>query len=80
MSRNTTNQFLGGFQTGLTQTFLYSHRTRLEDGNFGFTKMMNCNISAAKRRVLISCVVTVQLICSFVFAWAKIQFSHEVAG
>ena len=28
---------------------------------------------------LISCVVTAQLICTFVFAYAKSSFSHETA-
>ena len=29
--------------------------------------------------MLISCTVTVQLICTFVFAYAKIRFSHDEA-
>ena len=29
--------------------------------------------------MLISCAVTAQLICTFVFAYAKIWFSHDVA-
>ena len=29
--------------------------------------------------MLISCAVTVQLICVFVFAYAKSRFSHEAA-
>ena len=29
--------------------------------------------------MLISCAVTAQLICSFVFAYAKIRFSHVAA-
>ena len=33
----------------------------------------------AKTNVLISCVVTAQLICAFVFAYAKSRFSHEAA-
>ena len=32
-----------------------------------------------KTKVLISCAVTAQLICSFVFAYAKIRFSHNAA-
>ena len=32
-----------------------------------------------KTKVLISCVVSAQLICSFVFAYAKSRFSHEEA-
>ena len=33
----------------------------------------------AKTKALISFVVTVKLICVFVFAYAKIRFSHDVA-
>ena len=32
-----------------------------------------------KTKALISCVVTAQLICGFVFACAKSGFSHDVA-
>ena len=33
----------------------------------------------AKTKTLISCVVTAQLICVFVFAKAKIRFPHNAA-
>ena len=33
----------------------------------------------AKTKALISCAVTAQLICVFVFAYAKSQFSHNEA-
>ena len=36
-------------------------------------------IYGAKTKALISCAVTVQLICVFVFAYAKSRFSHDVA-
>ena len=32
-----------------------------------------------KTKALISCEVAVQLICGFVFAYAKSRFSHDVA-
>ena len=32
-----------------------------------------------KTKVLISCAVTEQLICTFVFAYAKCKFSHDAA-
>ena len=38
---------------------------------------MDCTIYEAKTKVLISCGVTAQQICVFVFAYAK-QFSHDV--
>ena len=36
-------------------------------------------ISVAKIKVLISFAVTAQLICGFVFIYAKINFSHALA-
>ena len=32
-----------------------------------------------KTKVLISCEVSAQLICAFVFAYSKIRFSHDAA-
>ena len=32
-----------------------------------------------KTKMLISCTITTQLICPFVFAYAKTRFSHYVA-
>ena len=40
---------------------------------------MKRSICVAKTKVLISCAVTAQLICAFVFAHAIIQFSHAAA-
>ena len=40
---------------------------------------MDCTIRIAKTKVLISCAVTVRLICIFVFAYAKSWFSHNEA-
>ena len=39
----------------------------------------NCTIRVAKTKALISCAVTAQLICAFVFAYAKICFSQDAA-
>ena len=33
----------------------------------------------AKTKVLISCMVTAQLICAFVYEHAKSRFSHDAA-
>ena len=46
---------------------------------FGFRKQRDCTIYEAKTKALISCAVTAQLICVFVFAFAKSQFSHNEA-
>ena len=40
---------------------------------------MDCTISIAKTKALISFAVTAKLICAFVFAYAKIRFSHGAA-
>ena len=40
---------------------------------------MDCIIRIAKTKALISCSVTAQLIWDFVFAYAKIRFSHTEA-
>ena len=38
---------------------------------------MDCTIYLAKRKALISCAVTMQLICVIVFTHAKSMFSHD---
>ena len=70
---------LRGFQPGPTQTRLYSHRRWLETWNFGFRKQRDCTVQVAKTKALISFAVTAKLICVFVFAYAKIRFSHVAA-
>ena len=42
-------------------------------------KYKNCTIPVAKTKALISCAVTAQLICAFIFAYAKCWFSHDAA-
>ena len=69
----------GGFRPGPTQTGLYSHRRWLEACNFVFRKNRDCAICVAKTKALISFAVTAKLICVFVFAYAKSQFSHDTA-
>ena len=66
-----------GVLTSPTQTRLYSHRSWLEASNDGFSKKRNHTIYVAKIKVLISCMVTAQLICTFVFTYAKSRFSHD---
>ena len=39
-------------------------------------KKRNCIICVAKTKALISFAVAAKLICTFVFAWPKIRFSH----
>ena len=61
------------FQPGdrVTQTELYSCRKWLEVLNFGFWNKRICTIYVVKTKTLISCIVTAQLICDFVFAYAN---------
>ena len=69
--REKTNTL--GFRPGMTQTSLYSHRSKLEVGYFGCRKKMNYIIRVAKTKALISCAVTAELICAL--------FSHmQVVG
>ena len=67
MSCNEKKIGVRGFRPGLTQTGLCSYRRRLEAWNFRFRKKRNCDIYVAKTKALISCAVTAQLICAFVF-------------
>ena len=66
---------LRDFRPGQTQTGLYINRRWLKAGNFGFRKKRD----VMKTKVLISGAVTAQPICDFVFAYAKIRFSHNAA-
>ena len=68
---------LWGFPPGLTQTRLHSHRRWTGAWNLGFRKKRDCTIYVAIRKALISCAVTAQLTCTFVFAYAKSRFSHD---
>ena len=76
-SHEKTNNL--GFRPSPTQTRLYSHRRWLEPGNFRFEKKRNFTIPVAKTKVLISCVVTLQLIYVFVFAFESCLFSCAAA-
>ena len=50
-----------------------------EARNYGLRKKRNCTIYVGKTKALISYAVTAQLICAFVFAYAKSRFSHDAA-
>ena len=40
---------------------------------------MDCTTFLANTKALTSCAVITQLICAFVFAYAKSRFSHDAA-
>ena len=44
-----------------------------------FRKQRDCTTCVAKTKALISCTVTMQLICTFLFEYAKSRFSHDAA-
>ena len=67
---------LRGLRPDPTQTRLYNHTRWLVASNFVFRKKRDCTIYVAKTKALIS---TAKLICVFVFAYAKIWFSHNAA-
>ena len=69
-----------GFPTRSYTNGLCTYRRWLEAGIFGFRKMRDCTIRVVKTKVLISCAVTAQLICAFVFAQVKIHFPHDFAA
>ena len=58
------------FRQGPTQTGLYNHRKLLEDY---ISDLRSRGIVLSRRRKQRWCAVTVQLICIFVFAYAKKQ-------
>ena len=70
LTRSDTNRF--------TQTGLCSHRRMLEALNFESKLKWNFTICFAKTKALISCAVTSQLICVFVFALGKADFLMTV--
>ena len=52
---------------------------RLEISDLGCRGIV-LSIYVAKTKVLISCVVTAQFICTFVFAYVESRFSHVEAN
>ena len=46
---------------------------------FWIKKAGDCTYHVVKTKALISCAVTVQLICAFVFTYAKSRFSYDTA-
>ena len=62
-------------------SFSQLYKWRFDEGNItdlGSRGIVLC-IYVVKTKVLISCAVTAQLICTFVFAYAKSRFSHDTA-
>ena len=67
----STYEPLQGFRPGLTQTGLYSHRRWLEEEGLYFlcSKNKGANQLSSYR----------QLICTFIFTYAKSRFPHDGA-
>ena len=68
---------LRGFLRSPTQPGLHNYWTCLETCSFWLRKKRYCTIQGAKRKTLISIVVTAKLISVFLFVYAKSQFSHD---
>ena len=66
--------WLCGFRPGLTQTAVQPQKMT-RGLNFRLSKLRDCIIYVSKTKTLISCAVTTQLICAFVFAYVKQVFS-----
>ena len=62
-----------GFMTRSDINDQYSLVKRLEACNFKFKKR-DCAIQEAKTKALISCAITAQPVCDFVFTLVKIRF------
>ena len=74
------NTGLWGIQLGLIQTGPPQSQKMARYLNFAFKKQRSCYILVGKTKTLVSCVgASAQLICVFVFAYEKAQFSHDVA-
>ena len=66
---------LWGFRQGPTQTIQpQKMATGLKILDFGSKGLV---LSMKQKKMLISCVVTLQLVWTFVFAYAKSRFSHD---
>ena len=74
-----TSKPIWGFRPGPTRTGLYSHRRWLEAASLKLESRGIPLSIVAKAKTLISCAVMAQLICVFVFAYAKRQFSHDAS-
>ena len=70
---------LQGVRPGPSQTGLCNYRKQIRGLKFPHLKCRGTVLSVAKTKVLISCTLTTQLICTFVFAYGKIRFSHDAA-
>ena len=68
MRENRENQSSGFLSRCDLNQPVQSQKQELEAENFGFKKWRDCTIRVAKAKALISCAVTAQLICAFVFA------------
>ena len=76
----TRENWSSGFPTRSNTNRAVQLQKMVRDGrNFGFRKKRGCTIYETKTKGLISCAVTAQLICGFVFAYAKGQISHDTA-
>ena len=74
INRNEEKPCLRGFQNLTVQPHKVDRGLK-----FGIRNKRDLTIYVAKAKALFSCVVSRQLICNFVFAYAKSRFCHDVA-
>ena len=79
MSRDARKKRSSGFPTRSVTNWSVQPQKVARSLKFRIGKKRNCTIRVAEIKVLISFAVTAQLICAFVFAWAEIRFSHDLA-
>ena len=69
------------FGPGLTNPAVQPQKTvsLTQRCNFRFRKSRDCTICVMKTKALVSFPVTAQMMCTFVFAYAKSRLSHDVS-
>ena len=68
-----------GFLTRFNTNQAVQPQKMVRSLNFRISDLGECTICVVKTKALISCVVTTQLICAFVFVYAKSRFSDVTA-
>ena len=79
MSPVTRKAVFGGFLTRYNTNLAVQLQKMARGLIFQIWEVKELTIYKAKTKALISCVVIMQLICGFVFAYANSTFSHDMA-
>ena len=79
LQKSSSLELVDRFPRNLVFGIGYQVSVYRTNGPLVFRKERDCSIRVAKTKALISFAVTAKLICVFVFAYAKIRFSHVAA-